>query len=94
MSTGPCEAAPIARDCQFSKVVVVRPIVPKVLMYRALSSARNSYEGTTPRKRTEPDQSYPKASSIRPNGVFFIFAVLKGLMGNGMLALRLRTSAT
>ena len=33
MSTGPCEAAPIARDCQFFKMVVVRPLVPKGLMY-------------------------------------------------------------
>ena len=31
MSTGPCEAAPIARDCQFNKMVVVRPLVPKGL---------------------------------------------------------------
>ena len=32
MSTGPCEAAPIVRDCQFKKMVVVRPIVPKGLI--------------------------------------------------------------
>ena len=33
MSTGPCEAAPIAWDCQFKKMVVVRPLVPKGLKF-------------------------------------------------------------
>ena len=29
MSTGPCEAAPMARDCHFLKMALVRPLVPK-----------------------------------------------------------------
>ena len=35
MLTGPYEAAPISRDCQLKKMVVVRPLVPKGLIFLA-----------------------------------------------------------
>ena len=44
--------------------------------------------------RTGPDQLYPRAFALRPNRVLFVLAILKRVMGEKMLALRLRTSAT
>ena len=64
------------------------------LMYQALTSALNSYEGTTRCKITEPNQIYPKAFSIRSNRVLLVFAIFKGSMCKKVLALWLRTSAT
>ena len=63
-------------------------------MCQALTSTQNSYEERTLCYRTKPDQLYPRAFSLRPNRVLFVFAVFKGLKGEKMLALRLRTSAT
>ena len=64
------------------------------LMCHALTSAQNSYEERTRCYRTKPDQLYPRAFSLRLNRVLFVFAVFKGLIGEKMLALRLRISAT
>ena len=64
------------------------------LMYHALTSAQNSYEERTRCYRTKPNQLYPRAFWLRPNGVLLVFTVFKGLIGEKMLALRLRTSAT
>ena len=46
------------------------------------------------RYRTGPDQPYPRAFPLRPNQVLFVLAVFKRVIGEKMLALRLRTSAT
>ena len=43
---------------------------------------------------TGPDQLYPRAFSLRPNRVLFVFTIFKGMIGEKMLALRLRTAAT
>ena len=52
MSTGPCEAAPIVRGCQFKKMDVVRPIVPKGLnkkdIYTDLQTTIIGLMGTSP----------------------------------------------
>ena len=64
------------------------------LMCQTLTSALNSYEEKMRCYRTGLDQLYPRAFSLRPNRVFFVFAIFKGLIGEKMLALRLRTSAT
>ena len=44
--------------------------------------------------RTKPVQPYPRAFSLRPNQVLFVFAIFKRVIGEKMLALRLRTSTT
>ena len=64
------------------------------LMYHALTSAQNSYMERTRCYRIKPDQFYPRAFSLRPNRVLFVFTIFKGVIGEKMLALRLRTSAT
>ena len=46
------------------------------------------------RYRTGPDQPYPRAFPLRPNRVLFVLAIFKRVIGEKMLALRLRTSAT
>ena len=64
------------------------------LIYQAITSVHHSYEEKTRCYRTKPDQLYPRAFSLRPNWVLFVFTVFKGLIGEKMLALQLRTSAT
>ena len=64
------------------------------LMYHALTSAQNSYKERTRCYRTKPDQLYPRAFSLRPNRVLLVFAIFQGLIGEKMLALRLRALAT
>ena len=64
------------------------------LMYNALTSAQNSYEERMRSYRTGPDQLYPRAFSLRSNRVLFVFAIFKGVIGEKILAPRLRTSAT
>ena len=64
------------------------------LMYQALTSAQNRYEKRTRCYITKPDQLYPRAFSLRPNRVLFVFTIFKGFIGEKMLALRLRTLAT
>ena len=64
------------------------------LIYHALISAQNSYEERTDCYRTGPDQLYPRAFSVWPNRVLLVFAIFKRVIGEKMLALRLRTSAT
>ena len=44
--------------------------------------------------RTGPDQLYPRAFALRPNRALFVLAIFKRVIGEEMLALRLRTSAT
>ena len=46
------------------------------------------------RYRTGPDQLYPRAFALRPNRVLFVLAIFNRVIGEKMLALRLRTSAT
>ena len=46
------------------------------------------------RYRTGPDQLYPRAFALRPNRALFVLAIFKSAIGEKMLALRLRTSAT
>ena len=79
-----------SRICEFAAL----DVLVLNLMYQALTSAQNTYEEKTRCYRTGPDQLYPRAFSLRPNRVLFVFTVFKGLIGEKMLALRLRTSAT
>ena len=64
------------------------------LMYHALISVYSSYEEKTCCYRTGPDQLDPRAFSLRPNRVLFVLAIFKRVIGEKMLALRLRTSAS
>ena len=41
-----------------------------------------------------PDQLYPRVFALRPNRALLVLASFKKMMGEKMLALRLRTSAT
>ena len=91
----------LSSDVQQSITTVLQPqkwecanFIVLNLMYRALISAQNSYEERTGCYRTGPDQLYPRAFSLRPNRVLFVFAIFKRVIGEKMLVLRLRTSAT
>ena len=41
MSTGPCDTARMARDCQLRKMIVVRPLVPKGLKLQLAKERRS-----------------------------------------------------